>query len=77
MKGNLRYRVAATDQLYRSGTYARLCDDVSTQVIQSVVGVAKPAAVAARPEALACRAFKLSMSSNQTGHKAIHIRVMG
>lgn len=77
LKGNLRYRVAPTDRAFRSGNYYRLCDDVSTQIIQSTVTVGKPAAVAVRPEVMACRAFKLSMTTAQSGHKVLHLRVMG
>lgn len=77
LKGNLRYRVSPTDHTLASGNFYRMCDDVSTQVIQSIVGVTKPAAIAVRPEVLACRAFRLSLTTAQSGHKVLHLRVMG
>lgn len=77
LKGNLRYRVSPTRQSFNSGNYYRLCDDVSTQVIQTIVSVTKPAAAAVRPEAMACRAFKISMSTATSAPKAIHLRFMG
>lgn len=58
-------------------SYLPCKDDTSTGIVQTVVGIQKPAVYALRPEFLVCQNVKLRATSAQTANKTFYISAKG